>query len=125
MQAIREHRWQDLSSLSERERALCSIAHKLSATPTRMVETDWDELRGLGFDDTACVEVAHVVGMFNYVTRLADGLGLELDPETAEAASGGAALRRPIGSPQQAAGVKDEPSDLEAPAHGAEGEGTA
>lgn len=31
------------------------------------------------------LEVAHVVGIFNYLTRMADGLGLRLDPQTAEA----------------------------------------
>ena len=56
-----------------------------------MVEADWDQLRTLGFDDQACLEVAHVVGLFNYLTRLADGFGLQLDPET-DAARKGEAL---------------------------------
>ena len=60
-----------------------------------MVEEDWQPLRDLGFDDEAVLEVAHVVGIFNYLTRMADGLGLQLDPETAEAARTGDALRRP------------------------------
>ena len=57
-----------------------------------MVESDWQELRSLGFDDQGCLEVAHVVGLFNYLTRLADGFGLRLDPETQEAAEGGGPL---------------------------------
>lgn len=68
------------------------MADKLSATPTRMVERDWRPLRDLGFGDEGCLEVAHIVGMFNYLTRLADGLGLRLDEETAHAADGGDAL---------------------------------
>ena len=71
---------------------MCDLAHKLSATPTRMVEADWAPLRALGFDDRACLEVAHVVGLFNYLTRLADGFGLQLDVETADAAAGGDVL---------------------------------
>lgn len=67
----------------------------MSGEPTRMVEEDWRPLRDLGFDDEACLEVAHVVGVFNYLTRLADGLGLELDPETERAAETGEALQRP------------------------------
>ncbi len=67
----------------------------MSATPTRMVEEDWAQLRGLGFDDEKCLEVAHIVGIFNYLTRMADGLGLQLDPETMAASKSGAALRRP------------------------------
>jgi alkylhydroperoxidase family enzyme len=60
-----------------------------------MVEEDWRSLRDLGFDDEACLEVAHVVGIFNHLTRLADGLGLRLDSETEAAAGSGVALRRP------------------------------
>ena len=83
-----------MTSLSERDRALCAIAEKLSATPTRMVEEDWAPLRAMGFDDQACLEVAHVVAVFNYLTRMADGMGLQLDPATAEASRTGVPLRR-------------------------------
>ena len=84
--------WIDLTA---RQRALCTVAEKMSATPTRMTEEDWQPLRDLGFDDRACLEVAHIVGIFNYLTRLADGLGLQLDPATRAAAEGGPALERP------------------------------
>jgi uncharacterized peroxidase-related enzyme len=82
-------------SLSPRDQALSEVAEKLSATPTRMTEEDWRPLRELGFDDRACLEVAHVVGIFNYLTRLADGFGLALDAETAAASQSGVALERP------------------------------
>ena len=84
--AIKEHRWREVESLTNRERELCTVSEKLSATPTRMVEDDWQPLRDRGFDDEACLEVAHVVGIFNYITRLADGFGLQLDPEVLDAA---------------------------------------
>jgi alkylhydroperoxidase family enzyme len=70
------------------------VADKLSATPTRMTEADWQPLRDLGFDDEALLEVGHIVGIFNYLTRLADGFGLQLDPQVAEAARSGAPLQR-------------------------------
>jgi hypothetical protein len=63
-----------------------------------MVEEDWQPLRDLGFDDEACLEVAHVVGIFNYLTRLADGLGLQLDPGTEKAAQTGEALAGRVSS---------------------------
>ena len=59
-----------------------------------MVEQDWQPLRDLGFDDAACLEVAHIVGIFNYLTRLADGFGLKLDSATAKAAKSGVAMER-------------------------------
>ena len=70
------------------------MAEKLSATPTRMTEADWQPLRDLGFSDQALLEVGHIVGIFNYLTRLADGFGLQLDPPVAEAARTGVPLRR-------------------------------
>lgn len=81
--------------MSARDRALCTLAEKMSATPTRMLEEDWQPLRDLGFDDQACLEVAHIVGIFNYLTRLADGFGLQLDAGTRAASESGVALKRP------------------------------
>jgi len=94
VEAIKERRWRQLGGLSARDRALCEVAEKLSATPTRMTERDWQPLRELGFDDEAVLEVAHIVGMFNYLTRLADGLGLQLDRQTLTAVDTGERLRR-------------------------------
>lgn len=59
-----------------------------------MVEEDWQPLRDIGFDDQGCLEVAHVVGIFNYLTRLADGFGLQLDATTRAASESGVALKR-------------------------------
>jgi alkylhydroperoxidase family enzyme len=94
VEALKKRAWRELTTLGERDRALLTVAEKLSAQPTRMTDQDWDPLRRLGFDDQALLEVAHIVGIFNHLTRLADGMGLELDPETAEASRTGVALRR-------------------------------
>jgi alkylhydroperoxidase family enzyme len=67
----------------------------MSAEPTRMTEADWQPLRELGFSDEALLEVGHVVALFNYYTRMADGFGLQLDPQTEEASRTGVALTRP------------------------------
>lgn len=56
---------------------------------------DWDSVRAVGLDDEGCLELAHVVGVFNHLTRLADGLGIHVDPRVAEAAAGGPKLERP------------------------------
>jgi uncharacterized peroxidase-related enzyme len=92
--AIRERRWRELETLTDRERALCEVAERVSDRPTSMTDADWQPLRDLGFSDEAILEVVHVVGVFNHLTRLADGLGLELDPQTAEAARSGVKLVR-------------------------------
>ena len=94
MEAVKSGSWQQVESLSRRELALCELAQKLSSTPTRMVEEDWQPLRDQGFDDEACLEVAHIVGIFNHLTRLADGFGLQLDAGTQEASRSGRSLER-------------------------------
>lgn len=63
-----------------------------------MVEEDWQPLRDLGFDDRGILEVAHIVSLFNYFTRLADGLGLQLAPWIQEAAETGV----PVGEKEDA-----------------------
>ena len=93
--ALQHGDWREIEGLSERDRALCAVAEKLSETPTAMTADDWQPLRDLGFDDQACLEVAHVVGVFNHLTRLADGFGLQLDPQTLAASETGVPLQRP------------------------------
>ena len=91
---MKKKAWRELESLSERDRALCEVAEKMSATPTRMTEGDWQPLRDLGFDDEAVLEVGHIVGMFNYLTRLADGMGLQLDQRLIDLMESGEGLKR-------------------------------
>jgi alkylhydroperoxidase family enzyme len=93
--AVSRGDWRALDGLDGRSRALCAVAEKLSIAPTTMGPEDWEPLRELGFDDQACLEVAHVVGIFNHLTRLADGFGLAIDPQTLAAAETGVALSRP------------------------------
>ena len=80
--------------MAPRDFALCAVAEKLSSTPTQMAKEDWQPLRDLGFDDRACLEVGHIVGLFNYLTRLADGFGIEVDAATQAAAASGTPLSR-------------------------------
>lgn len=65
--------------LDERLRALCSYALLLTRTPAAVAETDLAPLRAAGFDDRAIVDANQVVAYFNYVNRIADGLGVELE----------------------------------------------
>lgn len=72
------------------------MAEKLSGDPTKIVPSDWEPLGDVGFDEQACLEVAHIVGVFNYLTRLADGFGLRVDLETLEATETGEPLQRNV-----------------------------
>jgi alkylhydroperoxidase family enzyme len=70
------------------------VAEKMTLKPTEMTAEDWQPLRDLGLDDQGLLEVAHVVAIFNYFPRLADGFGLKLHPRLLEAAETGVPLRR-------------------------------
>ncbi len=53
---------------------------KLTRKAAPMSREDLELLRGIGFDDRAIHDATQVIGFFNYITRVADGLGVE--PET-------------------------------------------
>lgn len=58
---------------------LLGYAVKLTRTPALMTAEDVDALRSAGLDDRAIVDANQVVSYFNYVNRIADGLGVELE----------------------------------------------
>ena len=62
------------------DRALCDYAVKLTLTPGEMDESDVAALRKHGFDDAQITVAAQVIGYFNYITRIADGLGVDREP---------------------------------------------
>ena len=68
--------WRD-APLDPRDRALCRFAVKLTETPTRMSEADLDTLRAEGLDDRAIHDLVQTVAFFNYITRVAEALGVE------------------------------------------------
>lgn len=63
--------------LSDADMALCEFAAKLTLDQHSMSPADLDELRAQGFDDRAIHDAAQVIGYFNYITRIADSLGVE------------------------------------------------
>lgn len=58
---------------------MLEYAVKLTREPHDVGEADVASLRGEGFDDTAILDVCQVTSYYNYVNRLADGLGVELE----------------------------------------------
>ncbi|MGH2988203.1 MAG: NAD(P)H-hydrate epimerase [Solirubrobacterales bacterium] len=69
----------NLDGLDERLIALIGYAVKLTRSPAWMVEADLAPLRDAGLDDRAIVDANQVVAYYNYVNRVADGLGVELE----------------------------------------------
>jgi uncharacterized peroxidase-related enzyme len=67
------------ADLSQQDRAMLDYAVKLTACPRAVDVRDVDALRAVGFDDTGILDICQVVSYYNYVNRLADGLGVELE----------------------------------------------
>ncbi len=63
--------------LSDADKALCAHAEKLTRHQHDIGPSDLDVLREHGFDDTAIHDATQVIAYFNYITRVADGLGVE------------------------------------------------
>ncbi|RLT41555.1 MAG: peroxidase [Chloroflexi bacterium] len=63
--------------LTAADRALCSHAVKLTRHQHDVTPADLDILRGHGLDDVAIHDATQVIAYFNYITRIADGLGVE------------------------------------------------
>jgi uncharacterized peroxidase-related enzyme len=71
------------AELSLRERALCDFAVKLTHAAATVDQSDIDGLRAQGLDDATISDAIQVVGYFNYATRVADGVGIDDEPEWA------------------------------------------
>ena len=67
------------ADLAPRERAVLDYAVKLTLTPSDMERADVEGLRGAGLSDGEILDVCQVTSYYNYVNRLADGLGVELE----------------------------------------------
>ncbi len=63
------------------DRALCVYGEKLALRPAAMEEADVAALRAAGLDDRAIHDAAQVVAYFSYINRIADGLGVDLEPD--------------------------------------------
>ncbi len=74
----RDHR---SAPIEKKVRALLDFAWKLTREQHECREADVRGLRGEGWSDEAIVDAVGIVGFFNYITRVADGLGVELNTE--------------------------------------------
>ena len=59
--------------------AALQYTEKLTLNPAEMAETDVAALRDTGWSDGEILEINQIVGYFNYVNRLLNGLGVTTD----------------------------------------------
>lgn len=71
--------------LQDQDRAMLAYVEKLTLTPWDLLPDDVAALRAAGFSDRAILDINQVTAYYAYVNRLADGLGVELEPYWDEA----------------------------------------
>lgn len=70
--------WRE-AGLDEPTMALLGFTEKLTDECAAVSKTDVDELKSRGFDDAAISSCVQVVAYFNYINRIAEGLGVEME----------------------------------------------
>ena len=71
--------WQS-APLAAKRRAMLVYAVKLTVTPGEMVASDVVALRHEGFSDRDVLDIVEVTAYYAYVNRIADGLGVPIEP---------------------------------------------
>ena len=67
------------AALTPRQAALCAYA--LQLTRSRTTAADLAPLREAGLTDTDILDTVQVIAYFNYINRVADALGVDLEPD--------------------------------------------
>lgn len=68
------------AGLGPKREAMLAYTEKLTRTPWAMEPDDVASLRSAGFSDRDILDIAEVVAYYAYVNRIADGLGVRLEP---------------------------------------------
>jgi uncharacterized peroxidase-related enzyme len=67
------------AALSTADSAMLKYVEKLTLHPGSITTADIEPLRKVGFDDRAIHDICVISAYFNFVNRIADGLGVELE----------------------------------------------
>ena len=67
--------------LTEKQNAMLEFAEKLTLHPGEMKEDDVKSLRGIGFGDEEILSITLITNYFNFVNRVANGLGVDFSEE--------------------------------------------
>lgn len=72
------------SKLDDQHMALCEWGVKLTKAPADCGREDIDGLKAAGWSEEQIASAAQIIGYFNHLNRLADGLGVDLEAEMRE-----------------------------------------
>jgi uncharacterized peroxidase-related enzyme len=69
------------ADLPRRTRALCDYAVLLTREPGRVGGPQAEALRSVGLTDEDIHDAIQVIAYFNYINRVAEGVGVDSEPE--------------------------------------------
>ena len=75
MKIARDYR---TAGLDRKDEAMLEYAEKITLKPSEVTEKDVARLRGAGWSDAEILDIAAVTSYRNFITRMADSLGVEL-----------------------------------------------
>ena len=58
---------------------MLEYAEFLTLSPSSVTQEHIQELRDVGWSDEEIIDIVHITALFNYMVRVADGLGIELN----------------------------------------------
>ncbi len=87
------------NALEPSDRAVYQFAAKVAVDAARVDQADVDALRAVGLDDADIVSVVYAAGARAFFTRVLDGLGVQVDPPTAQAFDGDLLASMIVGRP--------------------------
>lgn len=67
--------------LDDKTIAILDYAVKLTKKPHSVTDEDVEKLRKLGCTDTEILDICQITSYFNFVNRMAEGLGVKLEEE--------------------------------------------
>lgn len=74
-EAIYRGEWRT-AAITDEEKAMLGYVEKLTRAPATVQREDVEALRAAGFDDTGILQINLIASWFNYINRVADGLGV-------------------------------------------------
>ncbi|MGP4078625.1 carboxymuconolactone decarboxylase family protein [Pseudalkalibacillus sp. R45] len=67
------------TNITEKEEAILDYAVKLTKKPSSVQDEDVQNLRDKGCTDQEILDVCQITSYFNFVNRMAEGLGVQLE----------------------------------------------
>lgn len=77
----------DASGVDEKMKPVLRYARKLTMQPSEVTQSDADMIFAAGWNELALYHTVAVTALFNFMNRLVEGMGIELDPSYVKPAS--------------------------------------